>query len=166
MTPSGNPGRCCFVGRWVVRWIEFAESAPDLAYRGEELFRATGMCLVGTLRADGSPRISPCEVILEEGELMLGMMWRSRKALDLQRDPRLAIHSVQCDKEAAGGDFKVYGRANEIPDDGTDPTRPRPSHLFAVDIDSAGYISFGEKRTVMRWDARGGLARIAHPSER
>jgi hypothetical protein len=103
-------------------------------------------------------------VILEEGELMLGMMWHSRKAMDLRRDPRLAVHSAQCDPEASKGDFKVYGRAREIPDDGTDPTRPRPSHLFAVDIESAGLISFGKERIVMRWDARRGLERIPHPS--
>ncbi len=109
----------------MVKWIEFADAAPELAARGEKLFRSAVMCLVGTLRADGSPRISPCEVILAEGELMLGMMWRSRKALDLMRDPRLAVHSVP-EKGASGGDFKIYGRANEIPDDGTDPTRPRP----------------------------------------
>lgn len=148
----------------MVKWIEFADAAPELAARGEKLFRSAGMCLVGTLRADGSPRISPCEVILAEGELMLGMMWRSRKALDLVRDPRLAVHSVP-EKDASGGDFKIYGRANEIPDDGTDPTRPRPSHLFAVDIDSAAYINFGKDRTVMRWDAERGLARIRHPHD-
>jgi hypothetical protein len=147
-----------------VNWTEFAESAHELAARGEELLRSSGLCLVGTIRADGSPRISPCEVILEEGELMLGMMWHSRKAMDLRRDPRLIVHSAQCDPQASNGDFKVYGRAREIPDDGTDPTRPRPSHLFAVNIESAGFISFGKERIVMRWHTRRGLERIPHPS--
>ena len=65
--------------------------------------------------------------------------------------------------KAPRGEFKVYGRALEIPDDGTDPTRPRPSHLFAMDSDSAAFISFGEEGTAMRWDARRGLERIPHP---
>jgi hypothetical protein len=148
-----------------VNWTEFSASAPQLAARGEKLLRASGLCLIGTIRADGWPRISPCEVILEEGELMLGMMWMSRKALDLRRDPRLAVHTPQCDREAGDGDFKLYGRAREIPDDGTGPTRPRPSHLFAVDIERAAFISFGEGRTAMRWDQREGLAQIRHPNE-
>ena len=50
--------------------------------------------MLGTLRADGSPRISPCEVDLVDGRLCFGMMWQSHKALDLLRDPRLAVHSV------------------------------------------------------------------------
>jgi hypothetical protein len=149
-----------------VNWTEFTKAAPELAERGEKLLRSAGVCLVGTLRADGWPRISPCEVILEEGELMLGMMWQSRKAKDLLRDPRLVVHSAQCDPQAGNGDFKLYGRAQEIPDDGTDPTRPRPSHLFAVDIESAGYISFGDDRTVLRWASARGLERFPHPSAR
>jgi hypothetical protein len=76
------------------------------------------------------------------------------------------VHSAQCDRERTNGDFKLYGRANEIPDDGTDPTRPRPSHLFAIDIESAGYISFGDDRTAMRWDIRRGFERIPHPTPR
>ena len=147
-----------------MNWSDFRMSAPELAERGEALLRSTGLCLVGTSRADGWPRISPCELILEERELLLGMMWRSRKALDLQRDPRLTVHSAQCDREAGEGDFKIYGRAREIPDDGTDPTRPRPSHLFAVDVERAAFIRFGKHATVMRWDARRGLERLPHPS--
>jgi hypothetical protein len=149
-----------------MRWAEFAGAAPELSALGEGLFRETGVCLVGTIRTDGSPRISPCEVILEEGELMLGMIWRSMKALDLRRDPRLVVHSSQCDPQARHGDFKVYGRAIEIPDDGTDPTRPRPSHLFSVDIDGAAFIGFGEDRRALRWDPRHGLTALQHPFAR
>lgn len=94
---------------------------------------------------------------------MLGMMWRSRKALDLRRDPRLVVHSTQCDREGSSGDFKAYGWAQEIPDDGADPSRPRPSHLFAVDITSAAYVTFGKDGTVLRWDATGGLQNLGHP---
>jgi hypothetical protein len=149
-----------------MNWKEFEEGAPELAATGEELLRSAGVCLVGTIRADGTPRISPCEVILEEGELMLGMMWHSRKAMDLRRDPRLVVHSAQCDPGGSNGDFKLYGRAKEIPDDGTDPTRPRPSHLFAIDIRSAAYISFGKERTVLRWGPLRGLESLRHPADR
>lgn len=146
-----------------MKWSDFAEAAPDLARRGDQLLRTSGMCLIATLRRDGWPRISPCEVIFDEGELLIGMMWRSRKAIDLQRDPRVTVHSPQCDPQAAGGDFKAYGRAREIPDDEVDPTRSRPSHLFAVDIERAAFISFGSERLVMRWDPEAGPIDLPHP---
>jgi hypothetical protein len=97
-----------------MRWSEFSAAAPELAALGLDLFDATGLCLLGTLRRDGSPRISPCEPFVVDGELMLGMMWRSKKALDLLRDPRLVVHSPQCDRNGATGDFKLYGRVNEV----------------------------------------------------
>jgi hypothetical protein len=149
-----------------MNWTEFREASGDLGLRGEALLKTTGVCIVGTLRADGWPRISPCEVILEEGELMLGMMWRSWKASDLQRDPRVTVHSTQCDPDGTSGDFKVYGYAREIPDGGVDPARPQRSHLFAVDIRSAALISFGDDRTAVRWDQDGGLMALEHPSSR
>jgi hypothetical protein len=59
--------------------------------------------LLGTIRADGWARISPCEAYLVDGDLMLGMMWRSRKALDLLRDPRLTIVTPQADRDLPTG---------------------------------------------------------------
>ena len=94
-----------------VRWDEFAAAAPELAALGEERLRGRELCLVGTLRANGWPRISPVEPEFVDGELMLGMMWRSPKALDLLRDPRLVVHSVVSRREGDEGDFKLYGRA-------------------------------------------------------
>jgi hypothetical protein len=105
-------------------------------------------------------------------------MWRSQKALDLLRDPRVVVHSTQCDREATGGDFKLYGRALDAPDPKTrarygDATEARidwrpdePFHLFLVYIESAGSISFGEKRVAMRWRRGEGLTRIKHPDDR
>ena len=46
----------------------------------ESLFEATGVVLVGTIRKDGSPRISLVEVLITGGKLYLGMMWQSLKA--------------------------------------------------------------------------------------
>ena len=75
-------------------WAEFKAVAPELAAMGEAKFEETGLVLVGTLRKNGWPRISPVEPLIVEGRLYLGMMWRSRKALDLLRDPRCSIHST------------------------------------------------------------------------
>lgn len=97
-------------------WQEFASHAPELAALGEAQFARTGLALVGTLRRDGWPRISPVEPFIVDGELYLGMMWRSVKALDLLRDPRCVVHSTVSDREGTEGEFKVYGRAVEVND--------------------------------------------------
>ena len=79
-------------------------------------FGRTGLALVGTLRRDGWPRISPVEPFIANGQLYLGMMWRSVKALDLLRDPRCVVHSTVSDRDGTEGEFKVYGRAREVND--------------------------------------------------
>jgi hypothetical protein len=45
-----------------VRWAAFEASAPELAKLGMDGFRERNLCLVGTLRADGWPRISASEI--------------------------------------------------------------------------------------------------------
>ncbi len=95
-------------------WRQLAERAPELAALGKAQFARTGLSLVGTLRRDGWPRISPVEPFISEGQLCLGMMWRSVKALDLLRDPRCVVHSTVSDRNGSEGEFKVYGRAAEV----------------------------------------------------
>ena len=97
-------------------WAEFAEAAPELASLGKAQFARTGLALVGTLRRDGWPRISPVEPFITNGQLYLGMMWRSVKALDLLRDPRCSVHSTVSNRDGTEGEFKVYGRAVEVTD--------------------------------------------------
>ncbi|MBA3689413.1 MAG: hypothetical protein H0W81_11400 [Chloroflexi bacterium] len=61
-----------------MKWSEFAAQAPELAGLGIEGFGEQNLCLIGTLRADGWPRISPTEIYFVDGELMLGMMPQSK----------------------------------------------------------------------------------------
>jgi hypothetical protein len=156
-----------------MNWNRFMADVPELANLAEARFRKDGLCLLGTLRKDGSPRISPCELDFAADELLLGMMWRSRKALDLLRDPRIVVHSVTRDREGIEGDVKLYGRAIDIatPDVrqayrdairariGWAPDEPE-YHLFALDIGSAGYIVFGDDRHALTWDPSSGLRRL------
>jgi hypothetical protein len=155
-----------------MRWEEFASECPELARLGEERLRARELCLVGTLRRSGYPRISPVEPEFVEGELMLGMMWRSPKALDLLRDPRCVIHSVVSDRMGTEGDFKLYGRAMDVQDPDTraryraavkarinwESTEPE-YHCFTVDVEAAGFVIFGEERYGLAWDPDRGLRR-------
>jgi hypothetical protein len=43
--------------------------------------------LVVTIRADGTPRLSPVEPFVLDGDLWLSMMLGARKVADLVRDP-------------------------------------------------------------------------------
>ena len=135
-----------------VTWGQFAERAPELAALGEGQLARTGLALVGTLRRDGWPRISPVEPFIVDGNLYLGMMWRWRKALDLLRDPRCVVHSTVVDRKGSEGEFKVYSHAVEITDlderrrfgdavfeaIGFRPEEPG-FHCFAVSIESVAF---------------------------
>ena len=161
---------------WSMRWDEFAAACPELAALGEERLRARELCLVGTLRRNGWPRISPVEPDFVDGELMLGMMWRSPKALDLLRDPRCVVHSVVSDRMGTEGDFKLYARAVQIDDSERraryraaikaridwEPSEPS-YHLFALDVDSAGFVIFSGERFGLAWDPERGLRRWPQP---
>jgi pyridoxamine 5'-phosphate oxidase-like protein len=159
-----------------VRWDEFAAACPEIAERATERFATHELCMLGTLRADGSPRVSPCELDFAAGELMLGMMWRSVKALDLLRDPRVVLHSCTTDRMGTEGDAKIYGLATDVRDlqqrqayrDAVKaridwaPEEPN-FHAFAVDVRSAGFITFAEPRRVLAWDADRGLRELPFP---
>ena len=152
-------------------WEDFRLRAPKLARIGEERFERSGLVLLGTLRKNGWPRISPVEPYIVDGHLYLGMMWQSRKALDLLRDPRCTVHSVVSRRDGSEGEFKVYGRSVDIRDPemrerfadavneriGWRPEEPE-FHLFSVDVDSASFsvIQDGEwTRKVWTADWRG-----------
>jgi hypothetical protein len=137
----------------VVDWGEVRAGAPDLAAIAEARMAEDGVVLVGTLRANGWPRISPVEPLVLAGRLYLGMMWRSRKAIDLLADPRCVVHTTVRSKEGTDGDVKIYGEAREV-DEADERERYctaleqaigwRPEgdfHLFAVDVTEVGYFA-------------------------
>ena len=133
-----------------MRWEEFEASEPELASLAREEFERHGMALVGTLRKDGSPRISCILPSILDGELYLGMMWRSRKAVDLQRDSRLVLHNPISTNQGDEVEISLRGRAVEIDDEKTrrryvenvPEWEGRDFHLFSVDIESVGLIRY------------------------
>lgn len=96
-------------------WAQFEEQAPDLAAAVRARFGAHLHSVLATLRADGSPRLTGLETNVAHGELWLAMMPDSRKAADLRRDARFALHSTP-QTELVEGDAKVNGRAVEVTD--------------------------------------------------
>jgi hypothetical protein len=95
-------------------WAKFASQAPELAAFGEARFRS-GVAYLGTLRADGSPRVHPVTPIVGE-QLFLFMEPTSPKGVDLQRDPRYTLHCSVEDSSGGEGEFYVRGRAVLIDD--------------------------------------------------
>ncbi len=142
-------------------WLEFGRDAPELARLAEERFTSTQLVLLGTLRKNGWPRITPLEYTFYDGELALGGMWRSKKFLDLLRDSRCVIHSTTSDKDGKQGDVKLYGRATPLAPEREEKYwqhifalmnwRPNgPAHVFTVEIESASYVKFDGDGT-MHW---------------
>ncbi|MFI8996159.1 pyridoxamine 5'-phosphate oxidase family protein [Streptomyces sp. NPDC053542] len=107
----------------------------------ERRFGAYRHHVLATLRADGSPRLTGLEADFRGGELWLGMMPRSRKALDLRRDPRFALHANPgAGDETGEGDVRVAGRAVEVTDADVlarysdEVEMPLPFHLFRAEL--------------------------------
>ena len=138
-------------------WHEFTLQDPALAALGQERLDRNGLVMLATLRKNGWPRISPVEPLFFNGQLYLGMMWRSQKALDLLRDSRCCVHNTVSDRHATEGEFKVFGRALEITDPGDRERyaeavfqkigfRPQEPeyHCFAIDIQSAAANTLGD----------------------
>jgi hypothetical protein len=154
-----------------MNWSQFGRATPDLAALGAERFRRVDMCMLGTLRGDGSPRISPVELNFVGEELLLGMMWRSPKAVDLLRDERCVLHSCVSDRAGTEGDFKLYGRARATEDADTkrvyraavkariDWEPEGDFHLFTLEVTSAGFVVFGDDPFGMAWDPKRGTWR-------
>jgi Pyridoxamine 5'-phosphate oxidase len=94
-----------------MRWTTMEDRQPRLAELGRQRLVAPGVVLVGTVRADGTPRISPVEPFLMEGDLWLSMMWQSRMTTDLARDPRVLVHGIITGRNGAEGEYKVRGIA-------------------------------------------------------
>ncbi len=103
----------------MVTWSEFTAEAPHVAEVFSRRHAATGnLCLLATLRSDGSPRISPMEPGLFEDHLVLVGMPGTTKFLDLGRDPRFCLHTATVDPWVGEGDAKVWGNARNLQDPG------------------------------------------------
>jgi hypothetical protein len=150
-------------------WSEVERAAPELVRAAREFLDAGVHKTLATLRRDGSPRISGTEVQIRDGDLWLGSMWQSRKAQDLQRDPRFALHSASVDPPSWRGDAKVAGRVEEVTDPEAvaringDAAPPEPSHLFRADVTEVSVLRLarsGNHLVVETWREGRGVTRV------
>lgn len=96
----------------MVTWKQFAEEAPHIAEIFERRHAATGnLCMLGTIRSDGYPRISPVEPRIFADQLVVVGMPGTTKFRDLARDPRFSLHTATVDPHVGDGDVKVWAEA-------------------------------------------------------
>ncbi len=164
-----------------MHWSEMENTQPRLAGLGRQRLVEPGVVLVATIRQDGTPRLSPVEPFVMDGDLWLSMMWQSRKARDLLRDPRILVHSVITNRDGAEGEFKIRGTARAENDPAMERRyadavaislgwRPEPgqSHLFAVGINEITFIRYdnatGDQHVVMWPPGREFIRRATSPT--
>ena len=98
-------------------WTAFVDGAPRIAGVFTRRHAATGnLCMLATLRSDGSPRISPMEPRIFAGRLCLVGMPGTTKFKDLARDPRFSLHTATVDTQVKEGDAKLWGVVEDVAD--------------------------------------------------
>ncbi len=148
-------------------WLDIELGAPEIARLGAARLNAARIAMLGTLRRDGSPRISPIEPYVVSGRLLVGAMAWSAKAADLRRDPRYALHSAVTGPDNGEGELKLHGLAAEASPElraqaagawwSAQP--PNKAIVFVLRIGQALFITWdlehGEM-TVHRWSSQDG----------
>jgi hypothetical protein len=138
-----------------MHWADLERRQPALGELARGRLLEPGVVLVVTIRRDGTPRLSPVEPWLMDGDLWLSMLWGSLKARDLHRDPRILVHSVVTGPDGGDGELKVRGRAmtEESADAqeryAADVSRhldwspiPGRFHLFRVDLETVVFVRY------------------------
>jgi hypothetical protein len=149
-----------------MRWSAIAAREPALGAVVFDRLIRPGVLLAGTIRRDGSARISGVEPLVMDGDLWLSMMRTSVKAVDLARDPRILLHSIVTGPEPAA-EVKVRGTVHA--EDDHDAQRRyaaavsagigwRPVvgefTLFVVEVEDVTYIGYDADTSgqhVVRW---------------
>jgi hypothetical protein len=150
-------------------WRDLELGAPEIARLGMARLNAARIAMLGTLRRDRSPRISPIEPYIVNGRLLVGVMTWSAKAADLRRDSRYVLHSTVAGPDSGDGELKLHGSAvqagpavrggaagawwsNQPPD---------KAIVFALRIRQAVFVGWDIERGVMtvhRWSPQEGYS--------
>ncbi|HUC26544.1 MAG TPA: pyridoxamine 5'-phosphate oxidase family protein [Streptosporangiaceae bacterium] len=150
-------------------WRDVELGAPEIARLGTARLSAARVAMLGTLRQDGSPRISPIEPYIVNGRLLVGAMRWSAKAADLRRDPRYALNSIVTGPDSGEGELKLHGIAAEA-DSGLrgdaaeawwSAQPPDNAIVYVLLIGQALFVAWDIERggmAVHRWSARDGYS--------
>jgi hypothetical protein len=138
-------------------WGEFEQAAPELGATGRAVVERHGFMLLGTIRRDGTPRISPVEVQLVQGELAMCLIRDSAKAVDVRRDPRVVLHSPMLSADDPNSELKLRGRLLLVADAALQAaaaqwTPPPDFDVFGLDLDSAAFVEWSQgQMSLQRW---------------
>jgi hypothetical protein len=153
----------------VPEWKAIEQAEPEFAAKVRRLFDAGRHKTIATLRADGSPRISGIECEFADGDLRFGSMTGARKAADLRRDPRFALHGPtfhpDVGKESEwSGEAKVAGTATPAgPVVAEEGAEAPDGEMFVADITEVvvtGLDAAATKLVVEWWTPERGLRRV------
>jgi len=169
---SGGTVACVAGAASLLDWRDVERGAPLLARLGMARVAAARVAMLGTLRRDGSPRISPVEPFIVDGQLLFDAMTWSEKAHDLCRDPRYVLHSVVAGPDSGEGELKLDGCAapagpdlrGAAADAWWSSHPPEQAIVFALRIGAAVFVAWDTDAGVMtvhRWSPRGGYSRTA-----
>ncbi|MGW5923550.1 pyridoxamine 5'-phosphate oxidase family protein [Nocardia fluminea] len=140
-------------------WSQFTEEAPSIAALFQRRHQATDkLCMLGTVRGDGSPRISPIEPMIFEDMLVLAGMPNTRKFDDLARDPRFCLHTATVDTMVSDGDAKLFGTVTDLQDEtvharfaqklfddsGFDIRGEKFDHFYVADLTGASTVEVND----------------------
>jgi hypothetical protein len=96
-------------------WAEFAKQAPELATFGNARLNGR-VSYLGTVRANGQPRVHPVTPIISAERLFLFMEPASPKGKDLERSGHYALHATVENSSGGEGEFYVRGIATRVHD--------------------------------------------------
>ena len=112
----------------MLTWGAFDAAQPQLAASGRALLYQFGVGLgfLGTVRADGGPRVHPvCPILTDDGLYLFVVA--SPKRADLVRDPRYALHTFPAPESEDA--FYLTGEAAAKPDPAL---RARIAHQYLM----------------------------------
>jgi hypothetical protein len=145
----------------VTQWSEITAIAPDLAGRIQARFESHPHHVLGTIRADGSPRLSGINVFFNEGRMWCGSMVSARKANDIRRDRRVALYSAPLREDMDGGDASVSGIAHPLDAAAVQrwrPESPSDGEFFEIDVVRMHLVEVvGDELALTMWDNAHGL---------
>lgn len=163
-------------------WKQFDSAEPELAARARAILTSTTNAVLGTIRRDGTPRLSGIDPFFAHGELWIGSMPDARKGVDLKRDPRLALHGIPWEsrkvrdgaEDPGDGDVKLTGRAVLASADekraafaafaaerGFEPPDVDTSDVFRIEPDTVVLVSVADDQLVIdRWSAADGRTTV------
>lgn|GEM_PF-1336725 len=158
--------------RVAVSWPTFVEAEPVMSALVRSRLDAAEHHVLATLRSDGTPRVNGTNVVFHEGDLLIGCMPRTRRADDLRRDPRCALHTAPDLPTLPEGDARLDCIANQLSVERTklvfqrlaadsgvhQDGEPLDGDLFELRIRSASVVQVdAEQLTVTAWTPGRGL---------